>query len=141
MPQRPRCQPGEQLAHRRPRVGATEHDRVLEGGLHVGAGSQDEGVVAERVAARADDAVLVGIDGLDGGLRQLRVEIACHVTQRPAPRRAAAERLGHQHRPDDEVGVGRNEGDAHPLAGERAERDHRFQGGHASSDDEDLGRR
>ena len=52
----------------------------------------------------------------------------------------ARERRGDGQRPQDEVGLRRDEGHVHPSAGELVQREHRLEGADATADDDDAER-
>ena len=133
--------PPHLVAHLLERSGAlrvAERDHAVEGGDRPRAGSEDQDVVGQRVAAVEHDAAPRGVDRGHGGRHEPAAQVGGDPAQRAAVCRPAAERLRHQHRSQHEVGLRRDDRHVNTIAGEVSEREHELERGDAPSDDDDL---
>ena len=131
----------EQRPHGRAAPGAGERHRVVERGQQPRPGREHRRVEGQRVAAAQHDQARAAVNGRDGGLHQTGADVVGDPPQRMASRLAEPERLGHRHRPIDEIQLVRDELRADPIAGPVAQGHQGFQSGDAAANDQHLGRR
>ena len=102
------------------------------------AGSEQERVVGHGPPAVEADLAGGVVDGLDGALDQLGARGGGDALERHAEGGAERERLGDGEGLVGEVGVGADEPQAGPVAGERAEGQEGFQSGDPAAGDHDV---